>query len=348
MLPLAKTFFLVALVCPVAVAADCSDEGKCNDETSLVQVKQVVKHGTERIPDPFADLEEPIPGLDGFGPLTGLPGLAESTAMDEGVAHAEPSSRFDAGSVEKAFKETMVRSSHSLEKHTSDDINFHESVRASRDISHDKAAERVRKAKRELKEAVIADREAVHKVARERKHVVEDAIDRVKDSKAIAESHRIKKEQARAAAKLGEHIGEVEGKAASKRAWDYYHDKVREDEAAEHAAKEARRKREHEEDVKAAINRKTKRIEEHNEDWADHVEDRITAAKARSAAMAGMAEERIEGPEGLRNTVDNIKSKWAEAGLMKEAELDQKDTLDAGDGSPEDPADLDDSFPSGE
>lgn len=63
MSPLAKTLTLVALLCPLTSGADCDS----SDETSLVQLKSVVKHGKERDED---NKGENWPGLgDGLGVL---------------------------------------------------------------------------------------------------------------------------------------------------------------------------------------------------------------------------------------------------------------------------------------
>lgn len=300
---LVNAFAIVAQLCLLTLAADCA-EGTCsNDVTSLVQLKQVVKHGSERDPDAEEDVQlEEAELVDGATEKEKLPipftpdvdWKAEVDSMPAGI---------DVGSVTAAYENNIDKVRDIIVEKTADSLAFDEKVRAERRANKKAAEEEAAVIPLAVEAALKADKEKVHEVVASRKAAVDEAVWRVKRAKANAEAHAIKKSQAETAALEGRVAGANEGVREAHR------QRVHARQVA--AAAAAQRVREKERIAeergiaagRAAIDRQTEVKADNQQAWVHQQARRAKIIEQQADARAHVAETYIEGAEGMKNTL---------------------------------------------
>jgi hypothetical protein len=288
MASVAKALILSSFMCHAALATTCEEP---SDKTSLVQVKQLVQPGKERIPN--VALGDPTP-------VTNYDAISASTPAG-----------IEAGKVMDAFGENSGKIRDEIEAKAADAIDFTSQERATRKLNRENAQDAMRQVAQDAAQSIQADRQAVAEVAAQRAVAVKRATDRVKAAKEKKQAYNIKRLQAEHAAILGRTVGTREGADAANYAWiTYKKDMAKRKAAMRRAFLKARRIR-GEMLGAAAVNRGTEALAV-RADLLRQGSHRMAKARVAGAdARSAMAQTRIEGPEGLKNTLTNVKADWA-------------------------------------
>lgn len=284
-----KALAIFALMCySASAAAACAED----DLTSLVQVKQVVKHSGERSPDEETELVEASSEKQ---PVHDLYAITDSTPAN-----------LDNGKVASAFTANMKKAMGAVEAKTKSDLEFTNAQRNARNAAYTKAKNHVAATEAAVASAQKADEAAVQKTAAARSAVVKAAMKRVAEAKESAEAHAYKKRQAQEAAVLGRQMGTAEAETLAKEsredmesAWA-----AQDAEAARQQARAYLKKQKMMEE--AAVLKATENREEAEASWVSGADKWKVAAEAKGAADAAVEEEAIEGPEGLKNHITDF------------------------------------------
>lgn len=302
------------------------------DETSLVQVKQFVKPGSDRGADENekqatevedAELvDRSVKQEKWWPPVVGW--RAEVDSMPNGI---------DVGEVTGAFKNNMDKIRDIAPEKAAIDIAFHEKVNAERRADRQAAGEEVAADRVAVGEALAADRAQVAAVAAKRRAVVDAAISRVNHAKEVAEAHAIKRRQAETAAVEGRLAGASDGVAAAHR--EVMH--ARAAAAAAHAARvrEAERNaiERRTEARRAAVDRQTEVDAAADQAWVDSAAARARVTEEAAAATAHVEETAIEGAEGMKNTLTDHHAARISRHFQRNAEASQGRIDEAASGS---------------
>jgi len=284
---LGRIVFVVALTTGTAAAADCA----VGDETSFVQVKQSVHQGSERIPNEASGWATPVTDLNAY-------------------TDATPDNLMP-GSVMNSYMSNKGQVTDQIENEASNRIEFTANQRQERESNYKEAANAVTDDKKAVEAAVAEDKAAVAATKSERAQIKDQAVAQVKDAKYAAEAHAIKGAQTHKAAALGRKIGTIEGQDAVHHAWEDYASQVKSEHEAAHLkivkekiAAGVEAKQNHVKKVTAAMKAA-------DESWVARADRAARVAKAKAAAKAAKEEVAIEGPEGLRNHMTDVKADWA-------------------------------------
>jgi len=336
-----KAFSVVVLLCPFTSAVDRCGAGSClpeHDSTSLVQVKQIVKPGSERSPAEDADSEsnaelaessEQEADFELQGDEDKWPPTWATPVHDDRAIVSSMPNGIDEGDVTSAYERNIDKVSKPIETEASEEIAFMKKVREQRKFNKAAAEAEVALTKKAVKAAEAADERAEKATAAERHKTVQEAIARVDEAKEDWEAHRIKKRQAEKAALEGRLEGEFIGdRQAHRRQEDFQSEleaekkqAIREQERmALEKQKMARR---------AAINAQTKKLHDEEVAWEKKAAATARAATARASARAHEAEDRLEGAEGMKNRLLTDASNHIVNHYERLAEKEQERTNDA-------------------
>jgi hypothetical protein len=285
---LTKIIFLVATVCPSTLAVDHEDS--C-DETSLVQVKQVVKH------------------RNGGASLAEIPNEADGVPTpvhDDKAISDSTLAGLDAGQVDAAFDTNADKIKSQIQSKAADMIDFTNKQRLQRDASDEAAKKQVVENAKAVSEAIAAENAAVAKATAERKKIQDAAYARVKAAEENAEAHYIKRQQAQNAAALGREVGKIEGTDAAVHAWADYQDDVADQQAQEERESEKKQLDAQEASNRAAVQKQTNGLKAENAEWVAESNHDRDEEMAHAAAEAGEEEEDAAGAEGLNNKLTSM------------------------------------------
>lgn len=301
---MARAFVLVALLCASsASAAECGGASSCTaeqDEISLVQKMLQVEHGSERIPTVGSDM-----------------------AVDAALTMALPGKNFDLPGVMDGFAKNKLKTKDEIQAKAADRIMFTNEQRVERKQNHRDAEIAVAADKQAVKKEIALDKAAVAETLRIRKEREAHAAQLVAEAKTNALAHQIKAEQAEAAATLGRRVGTIEGADAAKHAWKEYKSDVTATNKAEARAAARAKLAAREAADRAAVAKKTASLQAAEQNMVAKADRAAKAEAAKAAARAAVAENKIEGPEGLRNRMTEEKAEWAILHYNRQAKADQ-------------------------
>jgi len=293
-----KIFAVFAVACRLSLAADCD----VADEVSLVQKKQVLKHGEKRDPTPVHD--------------------------DYAITDSMPD-HLDDGQVVDAWKANMEKVKNNVEQSTAESLEFDDAQHEERVASAKAASAQISADKHAVNEAVEADRADVEKVADERAAVIKTDTERVAEAKEDAEAHAYKQAQAQAAAVAGRETGFRDAVEEGREArndmlgkWEAEEQKDERDDARAYLAKQHALK-------EAAVNKDTKNFEGAEAARVANYGSWKRASEAESAADAAAAETDIEGPEGMNNHMLDHEANRAVAEYTRRVDKSQDDVDEA-------------------
>jgi len=206
MVLLVQVFVFAALPFTLTLAQDCAP-GSCVqeelEETSLMQVKQVVTPSTER-----ADKDlHPLPSA----PQELLNRKATKKLVSAEDAEGSAARASAEGPVEDAYEKNLESESNALQKHVKQTLELKTAVAEDRRFSRLEAEKQVVKEQQKVVDALAADNEAVEAAYRRQAHVKKQASAKVARAKKNWVTNYITKTQAQTAATEGKWEGQREG-----------------------------------------------------------------------------------------------------------------------------------------
>lgn len=263
---------VLALLCPFSLAAKCDGSSCMEDQTSLMQMKSAVQHGTER--------GNPVDWK------------AEVDSMPAGL---------DDGMVTSAYTSNFEKVKNPIPQAESEEIEFGDSVHEQRKQNRAHAEGELEEQDHRLHKVIARENGEVETTEDTHKAVEAQAQHEVDMAEENYEAHAIKREQAEEAAVVGRLAGQKAGytKAAEIKE-DHEEDQLNH---AENEAIESERKdlAKHAEEQRAVIDQQTARKKEAYEAYVKKNGEVDKRAELKVEADAHVAKTVIAGAEAIDN-----------------------------------------------
>jgi len=267
-----SSILIFALLCPWLSAAESKASGTCSeddDKTSLMQVKQTVTKGRDRVPP---------------------------TEHEEAVIDAN---NIEDGSIADAYDNNLHKEKDAITSKVDPELDFEVKVRNERRQNLKSMKNRIHREKKEYDDAVDTDRQEVEAEARHRHEVEENVKEEVKDAAAKADAYGWKSRVERDAAVAGRLAGAREGYRAAERRIAAEHDAHEMNVENRKLAAEVKAAEERRADHRRAMDETSKHLEDEEDDLVDHARDAKEAGEMRAQVHTIEAKEGIHGPDDM-------------------------------------------------
>lgn len=299
---------VVALLLKVSFGDECASGSCVQDETSLVQLQNVVKRGADKhsgaklVDDPVEESPD------------------EMETDDEAVT--EISSTLDDGAVQAAFSSSKRRHMDSAANRMQDDLAFADQVDAMRKANKYKTEQTMAESQR-LADKVLDDADVkVADVVRHHEAVQSAEYNKVKKARENYEAHTIKRQEVQDADAIGKWAGRKSGeqRAAQIKA---DHDKAKAKADEEHKVAQEKRYMEQRRfcekcDIEDQVEKEGLDMEKAAVEHGEQMERLANHA----VADADASQKDIEGPEAIKHTI-------MQDSAMRHSEAYDHDSADA-------------------
>jgi hypothetical protein len=277
---------LVATICTGSSCPNIHDEVSLMQETQSVVNKRRPTKANSIADAKFMDTEEKQPEVT-------------ETAMIKSMPAGD-----DEGAVIGAYERNLDDIRGTMEKQVEHKLRFDKKVRDQRKLDREEIDESLQKDKDSLYDTLNKEQDEVEEVADRRQEVQDEAQKEIQRAKASVMAHEIKKNQVENAAVAGRLEGERQGyeRSAAKIHTEMQH--LSHKHEMEELAEERRAARKHLQEVEDAINDGTRRIHDEQLAYASKMEKETHEDIHSLRARTHLAKDAIEGPEAIKNKLD--------------------------------------------